>query len=197
MKKKYSPNYGAGSSHPKKGKSDILNIKSEDISIIRFDGIQVRIIKINNEPWFIAKDVCSAMSITNPSKSLNTLDLDEKNTITLSYGIQGNPNRQVISESGFYKLISRSRKATIKDSFAYRFTNWVFREVIPSIRKTGVYGVPFAELNDLTKRQEQYKTTSSEYGRNLQSCKEIKTRLDSEEREMWRKYQPDLLNDEG
>lgn len=73
----------------------------------------------------------------------------------------------------------------------------MFREVIPSIRKTGSYGVPFAELNDLTKRQEQYKTTSSEYGRNLQSCKETKTRLDSEEREMWRKYQPDLLNDEG
>ncbi|MFA9342397.1 BRO-N domain-containing protein, partial [Escherichia coli] len=47
----------------------------------------------------------------------------------------------VVSESGFYKLIVRSRKASTPGTFAHRFSNWVFREVIPSIRKTGGYGV--------------------------------------------------------
>lgn len=42
---------------------------------------------------------------------------------------------------GLYKLIARSRKASTAGTFAHRFTNWVFREVIPSIRKTGSYGV--------------------------------------------------------
>ncbi|QNP20611.1 Bro-N domain-containing protein [Providencia rettgeri] len=97
---------------------NILNINSDDISIIRFEGIQVRIVKINNNPWFVAKDVCDALEIINSRDALKALDLDEKNTVALNYGIQGNPNRQVIAESGFYKLIARSRKATTKDTFA-------------------------------------------------------------------------------
>ncbi|MEQ5286383.1 Bro-N domain-containing protein [Providencia rettgeri] len=196
MKLKNNSLNAGGFAHPKFSDEAILNINSDDISVIRFENIQVRIVKINNNPWFIAKDVCSALGITNPSKALNALDLDEKNTVTLSYGIQGNPNRQVIAESGFYKLIARSRKATTKGTFAHRFTNWVFRDVIPSIRKTGVYGVPFSALNDFTKRQQQYQITSSQHGRDLQSCKQKKADLQREERELWKKYQPDFLDGE-
>ncbi|EFE55199.1 BRO family, N-terminal domain protein [Providencia rettgeri DSM 1131] len=196
MKLKNNSLSAGGFAHPKFSDETILNINSDDISVIRFEGVQVRIVKINNEPWFIAKDVCSALGITNPSKALNALDLDEKNTVTLSYGIQGNPNRQVIAESGFYKLIARSRKATTKGTFAHRFTNWVFRDVIPSIRKTGAYGVPFSALNDFTKRQQQYQITASKHGRDLQSCKQKKADLQREERELWKKYQPDFLDGE-
>ncbi|MBQ0329424.1 Bro-N domain-containing protein [Providencia rettgeri] len=196
MKLKNNSLNAGGFAHPKFSEETILNINSDDISVIRFENIQVRIVKINNNPWFIAKDVCSALGITNPSKALNALDLDEKNTVTLSYGIQGNPNRQVIAESGFYKLIARSRKATTKGTFAHRFTNWVFRDVIPSIRKTGAYGVPFSALNDFTKRQQQYQITSSKHGRDLQSCKQKKADLQREERELWKKYQPDFLDGE-
>ncbi|EJD6083940.1 antirepressor protein [Providencia rettgeri] len=196
MKLKNNSLNAGGFAHPKFSDETILNINSDDISVIRFEDVQVRIVKINNEPWFIAKDVCSALGITNPSKALNALDLDEKNTVTLSYGIQGNPNRQVIAESGFYKLIARSRKATTKGTFAHRFTNWVFRDVIPSIRKTGAYGVPFSALNDFTKRQQQYQITASQHGRDLQSCKQKKADLQREERELWEKYQPDFLDGE-
>ncbi|MCU6377628.1 BRO-N domain-containing protein [Morganella morganii] len=182
--------------HPKFESDDILNINSDDISFIRFEGVQVRVVKINNEPWFIAKDVCDALEIINSRDALKALELDEKNTVALNYGIQGNPNRQIIAESGFYKLIARSRKATTKGTFAHRFTNWVFRDVIPSIRKTGAYGVPFGELNDLTKRQQQYKLTSSQRWRDLQSCKPEKACLQREEAELWRKYQPDFLDEE-
>ncbi|WP_415885789.1 Bro-N domain-containing protein [Providencia rettgeri] len=196
MKLKNNSLNAGGFAHPKFSDEPILNINSDDISVIRFEDVQVRIVKINNEPWFIAKDVCSALGITNPSKALNALDLDEKNTVTLSYGIQGNPNRQVIAESGFYKLIARSRKATTKGTFAHRFTNWVFRDVIPSIRKTGAYGVPFSALNNFTKRQQQYQITASQHGRDLQSCKKKKADLQREERELWKKYQPDFLDGE-
>lgn len=182
--------------HPKFESDDILNINSDDISFIRFEGVQVRIVKINNDPWFIAKDVCNALELTNSRVALLALDSDEKNTVSLTYGIKGNPKRSIVSESGFYKLIARSRKATTKGTFAHRFTNWVFRDVIPSIRKTGTYGVPFGELNDLTKRQQQYKLTSSQRGRDLQSCKTEKTSLQREEVELWRKYQPDFLDEE-
>ncbi|QCJ70789.1 antirepressor protein [Providencia heimbachae] len=196
MKLKNNSLNAGGFAHPKFSDEPILNINSDDISVIRFEGVQVRIVKVNNEPWFVAKDVCDALEILNSSDALKSLDLDEKNTIALNYGIQGNPNRQVIAESGFYKLIARSRKATTKGTFAHRFTNWVFRDVIPSIRKTGAYGVPFSALNDFTKRQQQYKITSSQHGRELQSCKQKKADLQNEERELWKKYQPDFLDGE-
>ncbi|MEX5867315.1 antirepressor protein [Providencia rettgeri] len=196
MKLKNNSLNAGGFAHPKFSDETILNINSDDISVIRFEGIEVRIVKINNDPWFVAKDVCDALEILNSSDALKSLDLDEKNTIALNYGIQGNPNRQVIAESGFYKLIARSRKATTKGTFAHRFTNWVFRDVIPSIRKTGAYGVPFSALNDFTKRQQQYKITSSQHGRDLQSCKQKKADLQREECELWKKYQPDFLDGE-
>ncbi|MBF0690507.1 antirepressor protein [Providencia alcalifaciens] len=194
MKLKNNSLNAGGFAHPKFSEEPILNINSDDISVIRFEGVEVRIVKINNEPWFVAKDVCDALELTNSRVALLTLDEDEKNTVSLTYGIQGNPNRQVIAESGFYKLIARSRKATTKGTFAHRFTNWVFRDVIPSIRKTGAYGVPFSALNDFTKRQQQYQITSSQHGRDLQSCKQKKADLQREERELWKKYQPDFLD---
>lgn len=193
MKLKNNSLNAGGFAHPKFSDETILNINSDDISVIRFEGVEVRIVKINNDPWFVAKDVCDTLEIINSRDALKALDLDEKNTVALNYGIQGNPNRQVIAESGFYKLIARCRKATTKGTLAHRFTNWVFRDVIPSIRKTGAYGVPFSALNDFTKRQQQYQITASQHGRDLQSCKQKKADLQREERELWKKYQPDFL----
>ncbi len=196
MKLKNNSLNAGGFAHPKFSEEPILNINSDDISVIRFEGIEVRVVKINNDPWFVAKDVCDALELTNSRVALLALDDDEKNTVSLTYGIKGNPNRQIIAESGFYKLIARSRKATTKGTFAHRFTNWVFRDVIPSIRKTGSYGVPFGELNDFTKRQQQYKLMASQRGRDLQACKPEKSSLNREEKEMWLKYQPDWVNGE-
>lgn len=62
------------------------------------------------------------------------LDSDEKNTVTISDGIPGNPNKTIISEPGLYKLIMRSRKPEAKE-----FQRWVTHEVLPSIRKHGAY----------------------------------------------------------
>ncbi|MBD4515355.1 antirepressor protein, partial [Xanthomonas citri pv. citri] len=75
---------------------------------------------------------------------------------------------------------------------ANRFSEWVFGEVIPSIRKTGSYGVPFAFLNDHSKRKAAYDKKASKRGKDLQACKGEKSRLIAEEVELWRKYQPQL-----
>lgn len=170
----------------------IFTADEGDISVIKFEGKTVRIVNVYGEPWFVAKDICEALDIVNSRDALKSLDDDEKNTVALTYGNRGNPRHGVVAESGFYKLIARSRKASTPGTFAHRFTNWVFRDVIPSIRKTGAYGVPFAFLNDHSKRKAAYTQKASKRGSALQSCKAEKSRLIAEEAELWRKYQPQL-----
>lgn len=172
--------------------SGIFNADDGDISVIKFEGQSVRIVNVYGEPWFIAKDVCKALEMADHLVALRRLDDDEKGecSIPTPGGIQV---MRTVCESGFYKLIARSRKATTPGTSAHRFTNWVFRDVIPSIRKTGSYGVPFAFLNDHSKRKTLYKVKASKRGSALQSCKTEKARLLAEEAELWRKYQPCLL----
>lgn len=170
---------------------NIYCVTEKDISIIKFDGVLVRIVSIKGEPWFIAKDVCQALEITDHKVAMRRLDENEKGGC-LTPTLGGKQIMRTVCESGFYKLISRSRKASCRGTFAHRFSNWVFREVIPSIRKTGSYGVPFAFLNDHTRRKELYMKEASQRGKDLQSCKGQKARLAAEEIELWRKYQPQL-----
>lgn len=190
---------GQGLSHPAASQKDIYRASESDISVIRFEGARVRIVKISGEPWFVAADVCKALEIGNPSKAVAALDGDE-NTLTSIQGIHagpGNPVVNVVAESGFYKLIARSRKATTPGTFAHRFSNWVFRQVIPSIRKTGSYGVPFAFLNDFTRRKAQYTRKASKRGHDLQACRKEKEHLTQEEAKLWRDHQPQLPEVEG
>ena len=91
---------------------------------------EVRTLQINNEPWFVAKDVCNILDIKNPTMSLQNLDEDERTKFNL--GRQGETN--LINESGLYALIVRSRKAEAK-----KFRKWITSEVLPTIRKHGAY----------------------------------------------------------
>lgn len=95
----------------------------------------------NGDPWFVAKDVCDILSLENSRKATAELDSDERNTVTISNGIPGNPNKTIISEPGLYKLIMRSRKPEAKE-----FQRWVTHEVLPTIRKTGGY-IPTSETD--------------------------------------------------
>ncbi|ENC0597332.1 Bro-N domain-containing protein [Escherichia coli] len=178
---------GKGDARPVKKFCDI-----RDLVVLRFDGVDVRVVYLNGDPWFVAKDVCAALEISNSRDALKALDVDEKNTVALSYGIRGNPNHSVVSESGFYKLIARSRKAVTPGTFAHRFSNWVFRNVISGIRKTGAYGIPWGALQDFSRRKEQYQISASEKGRELQACKRKKRELEEEEKRLIREYQPEF-----
>ncbi|HCZ3606010.1 TPA: antirepressor protein [Escherichia coli] len=178
------------------GKGDARHVKKfcdfRDLVVLRFDSVNVRVVYLNGDPWFVAKDVCVALEISNSRDALKALDADEKKTVALSYGIRGNPNHSLISESGFYKLIARSRKAVTPGTFAHRFSNWVFRNVIPGIRKTGAYGIPWGALQDFSRRKEQYQISASQKGRELQACKRKKRELEEEEKRLIREYQPEF-----
>lgn len=175
----------------------IFTADESDISVIKFEDVTVRIVNVYGDPWFVASDVCQSLEISNPTSAVSSLDNDEVMTLTLTEGHSGKRGGarswNMVAESGFYKLIARSRKASTAGTFAHRFSNWVFRDVIPSIRKTGAYGVPFAFLNDYSKRKNMYTKKASKRGQALQSCKAEKQALAYEEAELWRKYQPDLL----
>lgn len=95
---------------------------------------QIRTVDVNNEPWFVGKDVCEALGYTNSRKALcDHVKESHKNTVTIRDGI-GNPNKTIIDEAGLYSLVMRSKLPQ-----AEAFQEWVTGEVIPSIRKHGAY----------------------------------------------------------
>lgn len=115
-----------------------------DITPFLFEGeCLVRVVTRREAPWFVAADVCKVLALTNPSKAVDGLDPDEVAlyTLTNGEGTSGNPNVNIISESGLYALIFRSRKPA-----AIRFRKWVTSEVLPAIRKTGSYRPENAEV---------------------------------------------------
>ena len=67
--------------------------------------------------WFVAKDVCDILGYSNVTKALNDhLDDDERSTLTIREGIRGNPNMNIINESGLYCLILRSNMPKAKEA---------------------------------------------------------------------------------
>lgn len=108
------------------------------IQAFDFNERAVRCIMKDGEPWWVAKDVCDVLGIGNPTEALRPLDEDEKSTLRISEGDggYGGPERNIISESGLYTLILRSNKPE-----ARAFRRWVTHEVLPTLRRTGVYGV--------------------------------------------------------
>ena len=94
-----------------------------NIQVFRYlDLGEIRTIKINNEPWFVAKDVCNILGIKNTTQATNKLDEDERTILNI--GRQGNTN--IINENGLYTLILSSRKPEAKNSRSYSShkTNW-------------------------------------------------------------------------
>lgn len=108
------------------------------LSTFSFESKSIRTLAINNEPWFVAKDVCDAIGLTNSRMSLIALDEDEKG-VSLIYTPSGQQEMNIVSESGMYTLILRCRDAVKKGSVPHRFRKWVTSEVLPTIRKTGKY----------------------------------------------------------
>lgn len=96
----------------------------------------VRAIACNGDPWFVAKDVCECLELGNPRSSLALLDEDEKGVHSVDTP-GGKQEMTIVSEPGLYSLILRSRKPEAK-----AFKRWVTHDVIPSIRKRGLYATP-------------------------------------------------------
>ncbi len=107
-----------------------------NLQIFNYQEKQVRTVVKDGEPWWVAKDVCEALTLTNPTEAVKALDDDEKSTLRIS---EGGPEANIISEAGLYSLIIRSNKPEAK-----AFKRWITHEVLPSIRKTGSYEIPGA-----------------------------------------------------
>ncbi len=100
---------------------------------------RLRTVNIDGQVWFNARDVCSALEIVNYRDAVSRLDDDEKR---LQDSVPASPkNPWLVNESGLYNLIFSSKKPEAK-----RFRKWVTSEVLPSIRQTGSFSLPGADL---------------------------------------------------
>lgn len=114
---------------------------NNELQVFSYKGNKpVRIVEVDGEPWFVAKDVCDILGYVNVTDTLNNhLDEDERSTLAIREGTSpkgGNPNMNIINESGLYALILRSNMPKAKD-----FRKWVTGTVLPSIRKIGTYSL--------------------------------------------------------
>lgn len=112
----------------------------------------------DGEPWFVAKDVCLALNIVNHNDAISRLDDDERGVATTDT-LGGKQSISVVNESGLYNLIFQSRKAE-----ARVFRKWVTNEVLPSIRKTGRYGMGPEAPKALRKPRVKPRDRSAELG---------------------------------
>lgn len=102
---------------------------------------EVRTVTINDEPWFVAADVCRALEIGNSRMATERLDDDEKG-VSLIDTPGGQQELTIINEPGLYSLVLGSRKPEAK-----AFKRWITHEVIPALRKTGTYSLkPMSQL---------------------------------------------------
>lgn len=100
-----------------------------------YDSIRT-VVDEEGNPWFVAKDICITLDIKNTSQAMSYLDADEKGVITNdTHG--GKQLMTTVNEAGLYSLILRSRKPEAK-----KFKRWITHDVLPSIRKTGLYATP-------------------------------------------------------
>ena len=103
--------------------------------IVPFDyhGNEVRSLMINNEPWFVAKDVCKILEIG--TEQIRRLDDDEKGLRSM-HTPGGEQEMSIVSESGLYSLTLGSKKPEAKP-----FKRWITHDVLPALRKTGAYSI--------------------------------------------------------
>jgi prophage antirepressor-like protein len=104
-----------------------------ELQIFTYESNDVRIIWKDKLPWWVLKDVCVALGLSDTNKVAERLDEDELTRIKLMSGGQYR-EMYVINESGLYNVIFRSEKPEAKE-----FKRWITHEVLPSIRKTGGY----------------------------------------------------------
>ncbi|CAE6900609.1 BRO family protein [Paraburkholderia domus] len=102
----------------------------------------IRVVHVDGEPWFVAADVCAALELNNTSMAVSGLDDDERGVSSVDTR-GGSQSATIISESGLYSLVLRSRKPEAK-----QFKRWITHDVLPAIRKTGSYSIALPDFSD-------------------------------------------------
>lgn len=104
-----------------------------EIQTFNFENQQVRTVEIENEPYFVGKDVATILGYSNPQKAVRDHVDEEDKTLNETFTVNGT-QPVLINESGLYSLILSSKLPNAK-----KFKHWVTKEVLPTIRKHGAY----------------------------------------------------------
>lgn len=155
-----------------------------DLQIFVYSGEQLRTIQQPDGLWWVLRDVCQVLGLTTPARVAERLDEDEKG-VSLIHTPGGDQKITIINEPGLYAVILRSDKPEAK-----AFKRWVTHEVLPSIRRTGAYGVPperLAHLHELQAKLEEWRGLEREF---VQCTAESRKRYETnrEWRDKCRKY---------
>ena len=108
-----------------------------DLQVFNYEGASMRVIDRDGEPWFVGKDVATVLGYTNPLKAVRDHVDEEDKGVNDSFTPGGTQQMILINESGLYSLILSSHLPG-----ARQFKRWVTSEVLPSIRKRGIYATP-------------------------------------------------------
>lgn len=112
----------------------------QDLQIFNFEELPVRTLTVDEEPYFVGKDVAQILGYSNSSKAVMVhVDEEDKLTSMIPHSRNGNLSQSkttLINESGLYSLIFSSKLES-----ARRFKRWVTSEVLPQLRRTGTYSV--------------------------------------------------------
>lgn len=127
---------------------------SEQIQLFKFEQNNVRILNINNGPWFVGKDVAGILGYGNSRQALKVHVDEEDKGVTKCDTPGGKQSLTIINESGMYSLILSSKLPTAK-----KFKHWVTGEVLPQIRKKGAYATDSKKIEIL---EENAKTRKAE-----------------------------------
>ncbi|MBR1438599.1 MAG: Bro-N domain-containing protein, partial [Synergistaceae bacterium] len=106
---------------------------ANEMQVFKYKEQQVRTTEIDGEIWFVAKDVADILGFEDATHAIRGLDEDEKGLQKVET-LRGMQDMTIISEAGLYTLLMRSNKTEAKS-----FRRWVTHEVLPSIRKHGMY----------------------------------------------------------
>ncbi len=155
-----------------------------DLQIFIYGGEQLRTIQQPDGLWWVLRDVCQVLGLAEPHRVASRLDDDEKGRTQMTTP-GGTQEVTIINEPGLYAVILRSDKPEAK-----AFKRWVTHEVLPSIRRTGAYGVPperLAHLHELQAKLEEWRGLEREF---VQCTAESRKRYETnrEWRDKCRKY---------
>ena len=108
-----------------------------NIRIFNYNSVEVRTIQKDGEPWFVLRDVCNVVGLGTPARVAERLDTDEVSQTHITDSMGRQQEMTIINESGLYNVILRSDKPEAKP-----FRKWVTSEVLPTIRRHGMYATP-------------------------------------------------------
>lgn len=130
------------------------------VNLFNFEGFDVRVVLVDGEPWFSARDVAEGLGYSNPQKAVRD-HCKSPRPVGVNDSFTLGPSANIIPERDVYRLVMRSKMPQ-----AERFEEWVVSEVLPSIRKTGGYTAP-AQPADLSKLEILQMALESEKARVL------------------------------